>query len=291
VGQRLDEDELLAEFHKHRFINNKEPTALVSVSSRIVNTLSRALVKWRGIDEDEYQVESEPADETWIAFIAVPAEDSGIYYHHARALARQLEVEDPMLYQSEYVFEWKIPSKYILHTVSLQTLIDRGLDIERYIDGDGRPPSTDTLRDGLATYYFGYSTNEYETGLSLGFMARCFGARAPVLLIARRFIDEVYGRFRFKKAHRKWVDFEQLHEGIHTALIDWWLSDSDFVMEYRQHEEWASVLEDCMEQDYIFFDEDMYSDPVERDQELQEIEIRHKLMREDIERAAIELGL
>jgi hypothetical protein len=52
VGEKLGNDKLLAEFQKHRFLKNTEPTALVSVSSRIVDTLSRALVKLCGKNEN-----------------------------------------------------------------------------------------------------------------------------------------------------------------------------------------------------------------------------------------------
>lgn len=111
VGEKLDNDEKLAEFQKHRFLNNTEPTALVSVSSRFINTLSRALVKWCGIDKGGYKVDQEPADEIWIAFIDILASDSGIY-HHAKVLAEQLEDEEkPMLYASEYVFEWEFSAR------------------------------------------------------------------------------------------------------------------------------------------------------------------------------------
>lgn len=288
--KNLKEKELLDEFRKHRFLSNREPTALVSVSSLIIRTLSCALVQWCGKDEDEYQTEPQPADEIFIAFIAVPAQDSGIY-HHAKALASQLGdiTRDMKIYQSEYIFEWEIPPKYILHTVSLQTLMDNGLGIERYIDGDGRAPSTDTLRSQLANYYFGDPVYEYEAGLDLGFMARCFGARAPVYSIAEQFIDNLWYRSESK------ISREQIDDGVHTAFVDWWLNEYDSTVEYHEYKEWASALENCMIGDYGFLYADMcagmYSDQGKIDQKLRMIEERHELMRQDIERAALELGL
>lgn len=309
VGERLDDDELLAEFQRHRFLNNREPTALVSVSSRFVNTLSRALVKWYGIDEDEYQVEQEPAHEIFITFIKIPAPDIGIC-HHARTLAEQLEDEEnPVIYASEYVFEWEIPPKYIIHTVSLQTLIDRGLGIGRYIAENGRPPSTDTLKDLMATSYLDDSIWQYEVGLNIGLMAKCFGARPPVLDIARQSIDEctvehyydyhdlcLYVLFGSMESHKQCIVFDQLDlrdDGIHTAIFEWWLCDETFNLEYDQYKEWVSELEQFMEQDYFYDDElrDVYGDPVKEDRELQEIKIRHERMKADIEGAAVELGL
>jgi hypothetical protein len=88
VGEKLSRDELLDEFRNHRFLSNQEPTILVSVSSRLVNTLSRTLVKWCGKNENGYQFEAEPADKIFITFIDIPAPDRGLY-HHAEALAEQ----------------------------------------------------------------------------------------------------------------------------------------------------------------------------------------------------------
>ena len=42
----------------------------------------------------------------------------------------------------------------------------------------------------MATEYLDDSTWQYEIGLNLGLMARCFGAQAPALNIAKQFIDD-----------------------------------------------------------------------------------------------------
>lgn len=101
-----------------------------------------------------------------------------------------------------------------------------------------------------------------------------------------------------RKSANNGLNVEQLRardKGMETALIEWWLSDFDFITKYRQYEAWVSVLEDCMEQDYIFFYgcmcDGMYSNPVERDCKLQEIEERHEDIEADIEYTANELGL
>lgn len=84
-------------------------------------------------------------------------------------------------------------------------------------------------------------------------------------------------------------------DGIYTAIVEWWLCDETFMQKYDQYIEWVSALEDYMEQDYISFYECMcdgiYTDPVERDRKLQEIEAEHERTNADIERAAIKLGL
>lgn len=311
VGEKLSMDELLAEFQKHRFLNNEEPTKLVSVSSRLINTLSRALVKWCGKNENGYRGEAEPADEIFITFIDIPAPDSGLY-HHAEALAKQLgDRREAWRYASEYVFEGEIPPEYIRHTVSLQTLIDRGLGLERYIGNDGIAPSTNTLKYLMATEYLDDSTWQYEIGLNIGFMARCFGAQAPVLDIAKQFIDDctvelcidkqdyyIYAHFGSKESRKQCLDLGDpslREDGIYTAIVEWWLCDETFMQKYDQYREWVSIMEDCMLEDYISFYGDicdrMYSDSFERDLKLQAIKANHERINADIERAAVELGL
>jgi hypothetical protein len=94
-------------------------------------------------------------------------------------------------------------------------------------------------------------------------MLRCFGARAPVLNIAWQFIDDCtdkiyrdhdlqypYIRFSSKKGPKESVHFEyfrDIEEGLDTAVIEWWLNDIDFPLEYQQYTEWICELEDRME--------------------------------------------
>lgn len=258
VGKKLEKKELLEEFQKHRRHNNTEPTALVSVSSRIVSTLSRALVKNRGVDEDGNQVKQEPAEAIWIAFIAVPDPGSGIY-HHARSLAEQLgDGVNPVRYQSEYVFEWRIPQEYIIHTVSLQTLIDRGFGIENFIDEHGKPFSSDRLKGYIALNYVFPPKYGNGLGLNLELMVKHFGARAPVFNIAWQFINDC--EFQLRSLCNRYGNRLELHEllgcrknGIFTAPIEWWFDDLHWNLEYHQYKEWVFALEDCMQQDYIFF--------------------------------------
>jgi hypothetical protein len=253
----------------------------------------------------------EPADKIFISFIDIPASDSGIY-HHAKVLAEQLEDEEkPGLYASEYVFKWEIPEEYIIHTVSLQTIIDRGLGMERYIGNDGIAPSTDALRCLMATEYLDDSIWQYEIGLNLGFMARRFGARAPLLDIAEQFIDDctvelyldkqdyyIYVRFGFRESPKQCTDYDQLRlrkDGIQTAIFEWWLHDETFILKYDQYIKSVSVLKESMKKECRAFEDGvrrgMYIDPGEENRELRKIQARHKRIKADIERSAVQLGL
>ncbi|PMD63140.1 uncharacterized protein K444DRAFT_329003 [Hyaloscypha bicolor E] len=123
-GDPLSPTDLLDEFRKHADRYNREPTALVSVSDRIVDTVKRAFDKRYGNGES-------PAD-TWVAFIEIPSiihENPG-RVHASRRLAEECELPEPNLFNHEMVFEWAIPEKYVLHKISLQTLMDRGLQWE-----------------------------------------------------------------------------------------------------------------------------------------------------------------
>jgi hypothetical protein len=312
VGEKLGGDMLLREFQNHSFHSQHRNlrkkllrTALVSVSDRIIDTLSRALVKWQGLEE----IEPEPADQIWVVFIAVPGPDSGIY-HHGKDLAGKIGKLDLCKYKHEYIFEWEVPQKYIIHTVSLQTLMDRGLGVENYIE-HGRPPSTQTLKERMSIDYLFPSTCGDEIGLNLGFMARCFGARAPVLEIAWQFIDDcthVIDRnddlpraciwYGSKKGCKAWVSFEHssIEGGIRTALYEWWLNDIDFLLEYQRHITWVCELEDCMEQDWIDYcidshDAIHYCVDFDAVTEYSKLGKRNERTRAEIEFAAIELGL
>jgi hypothetical protein len=120
-GDPLADAALLYEFRNHANIWNREPTALVSVSSRIVDTLKRAFDKC-------YENDESPQD-IWIAFIEVPPAINNVptQFHLAQVLAEKCKLSEPNLFYHELVFEWAIPEKYVIHKVFLQTLMDRGI--------------------------------------------------------------------------------------------------------------------------------------------------------------------
>ena len=44
-------------------------------------------------------------------------------YHHAEYLAREMGQDETNMFKDEYIFEWEVPEKYIVHKVSVQTLL------------------------------------------------------------------------------------------------------------------------------------------------------------------------
>ncbi|KAH8430042.1 uncharacterized protein LDX57_007713 [Aspergillus melleus] len=132
-------------------------------------------------------------------------------------LAKQVEgIENPNFFEHEYIFEWEIPEQYVEHRVSLQTLLDRGLDLRDYLDDTKRLPDLQTLRQEMTEHRL----NPYFTGdnisRSLGRMARCFGARAPVPEIASQimadcprlsFVDHQY-QYAYWEGYADPIDFE-----------------------------------------------------------------------------------
>ncbi|KAI0113659.1 hypothetical protein GGR51DRAFT_506171 [Nemania sp. FL0031] len=118
-GHELSMPELCKEFDKHSNLYNREPTALVSVSTRVLDTVRRAYAK--------HLEDGEPAADIWIVFIEVP-DGSSARIHAAEDLATRCCIANPILFRYERVFEWEIPEEWILYRVSLQTLFDCGLD-------------------------------------------------------------------------------------------------------------------------------------------------------------------
>ncbi|SPQ19508.1 372c09f7-8cc6-4116-82b0-b4f06d07e679 [Thermothielavioides terrestris] len=244
-GRPLDYKELLYEFQNHVNKQRDTPTALVSVSNRIVDTVQRALKKHEEEDES-------PAD-IWIVFIQVPAGGGSApaRFHAARHLAEQIGHRNPALFHHETVFEWAIPEHYEVHRVSLQTLLSRGLD--RELGTQASFPTTRELRCSLAA---GFERRDpWELGLDLGFFAKCFGARAPLKWIAIRLywdcvaarFDEHTLTFDLEYAHglRETVDatfFRAVDDGLDTAVFDWWLTDSEFLDDYEEFKSWQTHM-------------------------------------------------
>lgn len=122
----LSERDLLYEFDIHRIRENRQPTALVSVTKRPLEALNRALAKYYHSYEDPGEI--------WIAIIQVPGSGKSYGLHHAQSLARQSNYHDVDVeaFKYEYVFEWEIPRVYVKHRVSVKTQSYRG--IKRMID-------------------------------------------------------------------------------------------------------------------------------------------------------------
>ena len=107
----------------------------MSGSDRIVDTLKRAFHK--------HYEDGESSAEIWIAFIEVPPtiNKTATRIHSAKELAEKCEFPEPDKFSHEVVFEWAIPEKYVLHEVSLQTLMKRELQEHCFLQ-----PSTAEVR-------------------------------------------------------------------------------------------------------------------------------------------------
>jgi len=89
---------LLEEFRNHANRRNREPTALVSASDRIVDTLKRAF--------DKYYKFGELTADIWIAFIELtPVTKNTLNrIHSAIELAEKCKLKEPSRFSHEVVF-------------------------------------------------------------------------------------------------------------------------------------------------------------------------------------------
>lgn len=148
-----------------------------------IDALRRALRKY---------YEGDSPDRIWIVLISVPHKDRSIY-HHAEHLARESGQDKTAIFKDEYIFEWEIPEKCIVHEVSVQTLLGSGLDLGRYSgysNGRRRLSPAFHLRQKTAKHILDPSNSGHDIASSLGFMARHFGARAVVCDITHQILFE-----------------------------------------------------------------------------------------------------
>lgn len=310
-GRQLSIHELLSEFKKHKDgprniydkIDLERLTALISVTVNFTDALRRAFEKY---------YEGDNPDRIWIVFISVPHNDRSIYHHAehlAGYLAGEIGQDKTSMFKDEYIFEWEIPEKYIVHKISVQTLLQRGLKMERYcVYSNNRKqlPSAYLLRQDIAKHILDPSNGGYNIGMSLGFMARHFGARAPVRDIAHQILSEctqfLYVNYNaqnvcvsYWEGHKTTLDFEHFYwiqTGIDESLFELWLSDIDFCLAYNEHCEWVSRLEDEMERERETTEEHMNEDAVFYfEQRQRTLQAREDRIHAEIEIAAIKLGL
>ena len=302
-GDPLSRTALLEEFRNHAKKGNREPTALVSASNRIIDTLKRAF--------DEHYEYGEPSAEIWIAFIEAPSNVDGaaVQIHSAKELAEECEDPEPDKFMHEVVFEWAIPEKYVLHKVSLQTLMKRGLK-----DDDLLQPSTAEVRDYAARGLEpdGGWHGSWEIGVTLGSFAQTFGARAPLDWVAHQLfhdcvwvtaLDDDVFRLNYAHGHTKIVGshfLRELDDGIKTSLYEWWIADISFIRDCDELNEWRDASEEGMTWDLIGFWEtwgDVDYDELSREEKLlydggiNKILVEHEKRRADIEAKAVQIGL
>jgi hypothetical protein len=184
TGPPLSKSDLLSYFEQHQIFDTEIRTALVSATDRPLEALHRAFVKYYNLNER--------AGDIWIAIILVPVgEDGTLPCHHAEKLALELgySPEEGRKFIHEYIFEWEIKDQYVEHTVSVETLFDRGLDLGAYLQND-RLPDLRVFRGLMTDMILDLPLDGYSVGRKLGRMARCFGARAPVKEIANGLLTD-----------------------------------------------------------------------------------------------------
>jgi len=275
----LSKANLLDEFRLHASISNREPTALVSVSDRIVDTVKRAFDK-------QYENDESAAD-VWIAFIEVPPDENATRIYSAQKLAQCCGLKEPNRFDHEFIFEWAIPEHHVLHQVSLQTLIDRGIQQLWFSE-----PSTKDVRSRIRKELF--QDDSWWDGVGLGFFARCFGARAPLNWIPYQLSYDCVG---------KRIVANDLEDGINTSLYEWWLADTEFFRDYDDFKEYRDMEEERIAWDLIDFEETARHEADEpllgRDFEEMltllydesPLLVKHEKMRAAIEAEAVKLGL
>lgn len=101
-----------------------------------------------------------------------------------------------------------------------------------------------------------------------------------------------------------WTFFDLLHDGIDTALNEWWFADVEFDLDYQEFDEWRDEMEGLMQEEladcwqvWRSADSDGVGgslSPRERliyEQESDKLRLRHERQRTAIEAEAIRIGL
>lgn len=236
-SEALSQRELLDEFLNHPDRQSQHPTRLVSVSSRMVDTIKRAF--------DIHYRDNEPAASIWIVFISEPGPpdvgEDEIIVHHAEMLARSLaeyfEDVTPELFRYEYLFEGFIPKSLVVHRISLATLLDRASEENKDFHSilEQRYMSTDDLRTRIAAsiQHIASQSGFWDVGIWLAFFASLFSARARTRWIAYQLFfdcvkcthiyDDLFRLRYYRHSDARCVDssdMKQICDGIDTVLID-----------------------------------------------------------------------
>lgn len=275
----LSHSHLLHEFRNHANKWNQEATALVSVSRRIIDTVNRALHK--------HFTDHEPPEDIWIAFInpKVTGNESPPRIHAASDLAEQCGLSEPNKFLYEMVFEWSIPDTFVMHQVSLHTLMSRGL-LQDYLFRDGLY-TTGELRCLIAEKF--RQSHPMDIGYYLAFFTKMFGARAPL-----RWLPEQLFRDCMRMTDEVDFDCWITQSTIDEVLLDGWLISSNFEYDYEEFEEWKKIMTDRIVESVTDFglewngaDEDDMEMIIARD----ELEAKHREIEAQIEKYAVAIGL
>ncbi|CAI7622660.1 unnamed protein product [Penicillium glandicola] len=275
-------------------LKNKRHTALVSVTDRPIEALHRAFVKYNNLHDE--------ADDIWIAIISVPVRGNDTsLYHHAEDLALDLEMglEESRKFRHEYLFEWEIPDQYVKHMVSVETLLDRGLNLDSYLAG-GLLPDLQTFQRSMIDMFL----DETLDGYCVGKIAHNLLTDCPLWTSIDDGTQYCKWAIEYDSNTREYtvesVDLEYLwwiSKGISEALFDSWLVDSPFVEESIAHAKWSKRLRSEMEIQWeVYFDRYEYValTRVELDSaadDAQKLQEREQKIHDLIERDAISIGL
>jgi hypothetical protein len=306
TGYQLTHSQLLFEFKKHKELSNRQPTALVSVSNRLIDTLTRALKKHYDRDEHPSNI--------WVAFIEIPddPEPESVRPHSALNLAEQCGEPNPELFSHEFLFEWAIPEEYVSHLVSLETLMGRwqGNPIMDAVL-ETPPSNTQELKETIAEQLGRVSDDcsPWAIGEVLGDFASTFGARAPLWRIVYRLFEDClfsgfFVRSEFDMFHLKFsshqrmdvhVDwYHDLEQGP-TAVLEDWLERISFSADYDNFKKWEDAVEADMEGEEDMFlrwcDQLGLQFPKSRDKNRGELSAKHRENRAALEREAVRIGL
>lgn len=214
----LSKTERQNEFRLHSNFDNEEPTAFVSVSSRIIDTLNRAY-------KLHYDYNG-PAENVKIVFIRKPAHGA-IPVEHAEKLAEECKYDDSGKFKYEFLFQWYIPEDLVDHAVSLETLQVRGLDwYQNNFDYELWKESTRNLIARIADdiWCIAKESGFWGVGMYLGCFACFFGAKADLYWIANQLFDDCVGI-----KTRKLYSLDYMHDGITTSLIDF-ITNEDLIV-------------------------------------------------------------
>jgi hypothetical protein len=177
----LSEADLLYGFDNNRIRESKNPTALVSVTNRLLEAVHRALEKYYYFDEAPGTV--------WIVIIRVPGGENNDGPHHARELALQWHHENADIFKYECLFEWEIPREYVEDHVSVKTLLKREigwlLGLQNCAKGF---PGFRDVQNMLVDIIL--ESDPYSIGRWLGSLAQAFGARTCTYELAFQILRE-----------------------------------------------------------------------------------------------------
>lgn len=295
TGLRPSHIDVTREFDKHRDIENRIPTALVSVTSSIIRAIKTAFNKHYKDGENPVGI--------WIVFIGVPYQNADVY-HSARKTAERFHGINPLWFKDEYLFEWEIPMEYVVHRVSVQTLIDRGLDMKEYCEEIWDKelyrrvsilPRTAILRNRIANTVsdISHSYNLFESHIHLAEMARAFGARAVCLNIPWEIFADCC--VHSSSCPTDFVQrYDAMREDCNIVLFDWWLNGDGFNDEYESHLEYVDHLQEIMTSQLVDLSGNMNGvseDSAWFKKEYGILMKRNEEIKADIEASAVSIGL